>query len=57
MGLLQDKKSLGPARGPEQLLPQATPTRPATGLLGDSWLTAPSPVKQGWSNTVRDLVA
>ena len=39
----------------------AAPGPPLPGLLQDSWeragLTAPSPAKQGLSNTVRDLVA
>ena len=38
-----------------------SPGLPLPGLLQDSWeragLTAPSPVKKGPSNTVRDLVA
>ena len=38
-----------------------SPGPPVWGLLQDSWeragLTAPSPAKQGLSNTVRDLVA
>ena len=55
-GLLQDKNVPGTnavtraaaAPGHVQL---------AAGLLGESRLTAPSPAKQGLSNTVRDLVA
>ena len=38
-----------------------SPSPVLQGLPQDSWeragLTAPSPAKQGWSNTVRDLVA
>ena len=37
--------------------PRPTTARPAAGLLGKSWVNAPSPAKQGLSNTVRDLVA
>ena len=58
-GLLQDKKVPGTTsvgtRG------AAAPGPPLLGLPQDSWeragLTAPSPVKKGPSNTVRDLVA
>ena len=53
-GLLQDKKVPG-ART------TADPGKHKLGLPQDSWerarLTAPSPAKQGLSNTVRDLVA
>ena len=37
--------------------PRPARAGPAAGLLGESLLTAPSPAKQGLSNTVRDLVA
>ena len=37
--------------------PRPAHARPATGLLGEGPLTAPSAAKQGLSNTVRDLVA
>ena len=58
-GLLQDKKVPGTTsvgtRG------AAAPGPPLLGLPQDSWeragLMAPSPDKQGLSNTVRDLVA
>ena len=57
-GLLQDKKVPGTNAGTRVA---AAPGPPVWGLLQDSWeragLTAPSPAKQGLSNTVRDLVA
>ena len=57
-GLLQDKKVPGTSLGTRAA---ASPGLPLPGLLQDSWeragLTAPSPAKQGLSNTVRDLVA
>ena len=57
-GLLQDKKVPGTNAGTRAA---AAPGPPLPGLLLDSWvragLTAPSPAKQGLSNTVRDLVA
>ena len=57
-GLLQDKKVPGTNAGTRAA---AAPGPPLPGLQQDSWekagLTAPSPAKQGLSNTVRDLVA
>ena len=57
-GLLQDKKVPGTNVGTRAT---ADPGPPMPGLPQDSWeragLTAPSPAKQGLSNTVRDLVA
>ena len=57
-GLLQDKKVPGTNTGTRVA---AAPGPPQWGLRQDSWerarLTAPSPAKQGLSNTVRDLVA
>ena len=57
-GLLQDKKVPGTNAGTRAA---AAPGPPLLGLLQDSWeragLTAPSPAKQGLSNTVGDLVA
>ena len=57
-GLLQDKKVPGTNAGTRAA---AAPGPPVQGLLQDSWervgLIAPSPTKQGPSNTVRDLVA
>ena len=57
-GLLQDKKVPGTSVGTRAT---AAPGPPEPGLPWDSWeragLTAPSPAKQGPSNTVRDLVA
>ena len=57
-GLLQDKKVPGTNAGTRAA---AAPGPPVRGLLQDSWgragLTAPSPAKQGLSNTVRDMVA
>ena len=57
-GLFQDKKVPGTNAGTRAA---AAPGPPMRGLLQDSWeragLTAPSPAKQGLSNTVRDLVA
>ena len=57
-GLLQDKKVPGTNAGTRAA---AAPGPPVGGLLQDSWeragLMAPSPAKQGLSNTVRDLVA
>ena len=57
-GLLQDKKVPGTNLGTRVA---AAPGSPLLGLPQDSWeraeLTAPSPAKQGLSNTVRDLVA
>ena len=54
-GLLQDKKVTGGGRA------AAAPSPPVLGVRQDSWerawLKAPSPAKQGPSNTVRDLVA
>ena len=56
--LLQDKKVPGTNTGTRVA---AAPGPPLPGLPQDSWerarLMAPSPVKQGLSNTVRDLVA
>ena len=56
--LLQDKKVPGTNTGTRVA---AAPDPPVRGLPQDSWeragLTAPSPAKQGLSNTVRDLVA
>ena len=57
-GLLQDKKVPGTNAGTRAA---AAPGPPMQGLQQDSWqragLMAPSPAKQGLSNTVRDLVA
>ena len=57
-GLLQDKKVPGTNKGTRAA---ADPGLPMQGLPQDSWeragLRAPSPSKQGLSNTVRDLVA
>ena len=57
-GLLQDKKILGTSVGTRVA---AAPGPLLPGLPQDSWerarLMAPSPDKQGLSNTVRDLVA
>ena len=57
-GLLQDRKVPGTSVGTRAA---AAPGPPVRGLLQDSWgragLTAPSPAKQGLSNTVRDPVA
>ena len=57
-GLLQDKKVPGTNACTRAA---AAPGPPVGGLLQDSWervgLTAPSPARQGLSNTVRDLVA
>ena len=57
-GLLQDKKVPGTSTGTRAA---AAPGWPLPGLPQDSWeragFTASSPVKQGPSNTVRDLVA
>ena len=57
-GLLQDKKVPG-TNSRTKVATALGP--PLLGLLQDSWeragLMAPSPVKQGLSNTVRDLVA
>ena len=57
-GLLQDKKVPGTNAGTRVA---AAPGPPVQGLLQDPWeragLTAPSPAKQGLSNTVRHLVA
>ena len=57
-GLLQDKKVPGTNVGTRAA---AAPGPPLPGLLQDfserAWFTAPSPAKQGLSNTVRDLVA
>ena len=57
-GLLQDKKVPGTNAGTRAA---AAPGLLLQGLPQDSWerggLTAPSPAKQGLSNTVRDLVA
>ena len=57
-GFLQDIKVPGTNMGTRAT---AAPGPPMLGLPQDSWeragLTAPSPVKQGPSNTVRDLVA
>ena len=56
--LLQDKKVPGTNAGTREA---AAPGPPMRDLPQDSWerarLTAPSPAKQGLSNTVRDLVA
>ena len=56
--LLQDKKVPGTNKGTRVA---AAPGLPMQGLPLDSWeragLMAPSPAKQGLSNTVRDLVA
>ena len=56
-GLLQDKKVPGTYAGTTA----ADPGLLVQGLPQDSWerarLMAPSPAKQGLSNTVRDLVA
>ena len=57
-GLLQDEKVPGTSMGTRAA---AAPGPPLPGPLQDSWeragLMAPSPAKQGLSNTVRDLVA
>ena len=57
-GLLQDNKVPGTK---VRARTAAAPGPPLLGLPQDSWeragLTAPSPVKKGPSNTVRDLVA
>ena len=57
-GLLQDKKVPGTNAGTRAA---AAPGPRLPGLPQDNWerdgLTAPSPVKQGLSSTVRDLVA
>ena len=57
-GLLQDKKVPGNNEGTRAA---AAPVLPVPDMLQDSWeragLTAPSPAKQGLSNTVRDLIA
>ena len=57
-GFLQDKKV--PGTNVETRV-AAAPGPPVGGLLQDSWervgLTAPSPARQGLSNTVRDPVA
>ena len=57
-GLVQDKKVPGTNAGTRAA---AAPGPPVGGLLQDSWervgLTAPSPARQGLSNTVRDPVA
>ena len=57
-GLLQDKKVPGTSSGTRAA---TAPGLPLPGLPQDSWeragLTAPSPDKQGQSNTVRDPVA
>ena len=57
-GLLQDKKVPRTSAGTRAA---AAPGPPLPGLPQDSWeragLIAPSPAKQGLSNTVRDLVA
>ena len=57
-GLLQDKKVPGTNAG---IRAAVAPDPPMRGLPQDSWerarLMAPSPAKQGLSNTVRDLVA
>ena len=56
--LLQDKKVPGTNAGTRAAI---APGPPVPGLSQDSWerakLMAPSPAKQGWSNTMRDLVA
>ena len=57
-GLLQDKNVPGTNMGSRVA---AAPGPPVPGQPQDSWerdgLMAPSPAKQGLSNTVRDLVA
>ena len=57
-GLLQYKKVPGTNEGTRAA---AAPGLPVQDLLQDSWervgLTAPSPARQGLSNTVRDPVA
>ena len=57
-GLLHYKKVPGTNAGTRRA---AAPGPPVQGLPQDSWeragLRAPSPSKQGLSNTVRDLVA
>ena len=57
-GLLQDKKVPGTSAGKREA---ATPGPTLPDLPQDSWekagLMAPSPAKQGLSNTMRDLVA
>ena len=57
-GLLQDEKVPGTNTGTRVA---TAPGLPLPGLPQDSWerarLMAPSPAKQGPSNTVRDLVA
>ena len=57
-GIASGQKVPGPSVGTRVA---AAPGPPLPGLRQDSWerarLTAPSPAKQGLSNTVRDLVA
>ena len=57
-GLLQYKKVPGTNEGTRAA---AAPGLPVQDLLQDSWegawLMAPTPAKEGLSNTVRDLVA
>ena len=57
-GLLQEKKVPGISSGNRVT---AAPGLHMLGLLQDSWekaeLMAPSPAKQGFSSTKRDLVA
>ena len=57
-GLLKDKKVPGTSRGDQG---GCSPRPAPDGLLQDSWekaeLMAPSPAKQGFSSTKRDLVA
>ena len=57
-GLLQDKKVPGTSTGTRAA---AAPGPGPLGLPQDSWerakLTTPSSAKQGFSNTMRDLVA
>ena len=57
-GLLQDNKVPGTK---VRARTAAAPGRTMRGLTQDSWeragLTAPSPDKQGLTNTMRDLVA
>ena len=56
--VLQDRKVPGTNAGTRMA---GAPGPPMQGLPQDSWerarLSAPSPAKQGLSNTVRDLVA